>query len=328
MSNTQEGDMLRECRPCESSQISCTPDSRSISEVVRGRVVENEPLARYTAIGVGGPADLLVEVADEDDLCALMRCVSTHGLPWTILGDGTNVLISDQGIRGIVIRLGEALCAIDVDGQRMTAGSCAAISKVADVAAEHNLAGLEGVGTVPGTVGGAIVMNAGTHRGYIDEVVTAVSVVGASGEKMVLSREDCGFTYRSSRFQVDRSLIITSVEFTLRSGDGEAIRRHLEDVRKHRLETQPRGRSAGCFFKNPPNSSAGKLIEAAGGKGMREGGAVVSDTHANFIINENNATAADIRRLAERVRELVREKHGIELEYEVRILGEWQEAAS
>ncbi len=294
-----------------------------IRRLISGKVTENEPLARHTTLGVGGPADVFARVESEADLSALMRYVSRHRLPWTILGDGTNLLISDKGIRGVVISLGDEFSRVTVDGLTITSGSAATIARVADIAAEHDLAGLEGVGTVPGSVGGAIVMNAGTHRGYIDEVTHSVSVVRVTGEKQVLSKEDCGFTYRNSRFQKDRSFIITCATFLMRPGDGRAIREHLDSVRKHRAETQPQGRSAGCFFKNPPGMSAGKLIEAAGGKGLREGGAFVSDIHANFVMNAGGATASELYRLAERVRKMVRDAHGIELEYEVRLIGEW-----
>ena len=294
-----------------------------IRSLVAGRVIENDSLARRTTLGVGGTADVLAEVDSEDDLAALMRYVSANGVPWMILGDGTNLLISDKGIRGVVIVLGTPFSHISIDGQVITAGSAAQISRVADAAARHGLSGLEGVGTVPGSVGGAIVMNAGTHRGYIDEVTQSVAAVTTAGEKVTLSREECGFTYRTSRFQSDRSFLITQATFLMRPGDGAAIREHLESVRKHRIQTQPQGKSAGCFFKNPPNASAGKLIEAAGGKGLREGGAAVSDIHANFIMNVDNATASDLRNLAERVRKMVRDTHGIELEYEVRLIGEW-----
>ncbi len=299
------------------------PIAEDVRRLIGGTVTENEPLAGHTTLGVGGPADVFVRVENEDDLSALMGYITSNGLPWTILGDGTNLLISDKGIRGIVISLGDEFKSIRVDGMTITAGSAATIGRVADVAAQHDLAGLEGVGTVPGSVGGAIVMNAGTHRGYIDVVTHSVSVVRVTGEKQVLSKEECGFTYRNSRFQTDRSFIITYARFHMQPGDGAAIREHLDSVRKHRAETQPQGRSAGCFFKNPPGMSAGKLIEAAGGKGLREGGAAVSDIHANFIMNTNNATATDLYTLAERVRKLVRDTHGIELEYEVRLIGEW-----
>ena len=286
-------------------------------------VIENEPMAGHTTLGVGGPADYFAEVASEDELSALMTYISANSLPWMVLGDGANLLVSDKGIRGVVIRMGGDFERICVDGQRITAGSSARISKVADVAATNGLAGLEGVGTVPGSVGGAIVMNAGTHRGYIDVVTKSVSVVTETGEKRILARDECGFTYRNSRFQGDKSLIITSVTFALASGDGNAIQEHLDSVRKHRAETQPQGKSAGCFFKNPPDMSAGKLIESAGGKGLREGGAEVSTVHGNFVMNAGSATASDLHNLAERVRGMVKQAHGIELEYEVRLVGEW-----
>lgn len=287
------------------------------------KFTKNEPMASHTTLGVGGPADYYIEVESEEELAGLMKYISSHDLPWMILGDGANLLVSDKGIRGVVIRMRGSLTGIEVDGSVIKAGGGVDISKVADVAAERSLTGLEGVGTVPGSVGGAIVMNAGTHRGYIDAVTRSVTVVSSAGEIQTLSKEECGFTYRNSRFQTDHSLIITSATFALSPGDGSAITEHLSSVRKHRAETQPRGKSAGCFFKNPADKSAGRLIESAGAKGLREGGAEVSTVHANFIMNTGNATAADLRTLSERVRAMVREKHGIELEYEVRLVGEW-----
>jgi UDP-N-acetylmuramate dehydrogenase len=294
-----------------------------LKRIATGKVAENEPMAGYTTLGVGGPADYLVEASNEDELSALMLYISANAIPWMIIGDGANLLISDKGIRGIVIKLGEEFSKIDVEGKRIIAGSAAKISKVADVAAKHSLSGLEGVGTVPGSVGGAIVMNAGTHRGYIDEVTECVRVVTDAGEKKTLQKEKCGFSYRNSRFQYDKSLIITCAIFRMKPGNGEAIAEHLESVRKHRVASQPQGKSAGCFFKNPTGLSAGGLIDGAGCKGMREGGAVVSEIHGNFIMNEHNATASDLYALAEKVRKLVRDIHGIELEYEVRLVGEW-----
>lgn len=295
----------------------------SLRRLTRGYVAENEPMDRHTTLGVGGPADIFVEVLDEDELSAVMGYISRSGLPWVVIGDGSNLLVSDNGIRGLALRLGGDLKEVRVEGAVMVAGAAAQISAAADIAARHNLGGLEGVGDVPGSVGGAIVMNAGTHRGYIDAVTRSVSVVTASGERLMVPRDECGFVYRGSRFQQDRSLLITRATFDLIPGDGESIARRLREIRGHRWEKQPRGRSAGCFFKNPPGRSAGKLIEEAGCKGMSQGGAVVSSAHANFIINENNATAADLRAVAERVRQMVREKHGVELEYEVRLVGEW-----
>lgn len=294
-----------------------------LKKIAGGRAVENELMARHTTLGVGGPADYYVEVLNENELCELMKYIAANPMPWIVVGDGANLLVADKGIRGLVIRLAGELGEIKVEGTTVIAGSAASISKTADVAAEHNLGGLEGVGDVPGSVGGAIVMNAGTHRGYIDQVTRSVSVVTTSGEKLTLSREECGFAYRNSRFQADRSLLITFATFELVPGDGRAILENLQAIRKRRWEKQPTGKSAGCFFKNLPEQSAGKLIESCGCKGMREGGAIVSQIHANFIMNESNATATELYTLAERVRGIVRERYGVELEYEVRLIGEW-----
>lgn len=290
---------------------------------IAARVTQDEPMAGHTTLGVGGPADYFVEVATEDELAGLMRYVAGNSLPSMIFGDGANLLVADKGIRGIVVKLIGEFERIDVRDNTITAGSAAAISKVADIAAGHDLSGLEGVGTVPGSVGGAIVMNAGTNDGYIDAVTRSVSVVSNIGEKRTLSCDECGFTYRNSRFQKDKTLIITAAVLDLRPGDGRAIEQHLAKVRKYRADTQPQGRSAGCFFKNPPDSHAGYLIEISGGKGLREGGAEISAKHGNFIMNVGGATASDLYRLAERARQMVRDQHGIELEYEVRLVGEW-----
>ena len=289
-------------------------------------VAENEPMAPRTTLGVGGPADFFVEVAGCGELAELMKYISATDLPWMVLGEGANVLVSDKGIRGVVIHLTGDFKKTTVSGTTITAGSGARVSEVADIAARHNLSGLEGVGTVPGTVGGAIVMNAGTHRGYVDQVLESLAVVTREGEERVLSNEHCDFTYRGSRFQNDSSMLITSATFALRPGDAGEIGEYLESVRRRRAQIQPRGNSAGCFFKNPPDAGvgAGKLIELAGCKGLKQGGAVVSDVHANFMINRNKATASDLFRLAEKVRQTVRDKHGVMLEYEVRLVGEWE----
>jgi len=212
---------------------------------------------------------------------------------------------------------------ITCDGFRITSGSAARISRVADLAAQNALTGFEGVGTVPGSVGGAIVMNAGTHRGYIGDVVVQLRAVEPGGGLVTLTHDECGFQYRTSRFQIEHGFIITEVTFELKHGDSLSIAEELDSVRKHRKATQPQGKSAGCFFKNPGGSSAGKLIEASGLKGMRVGGAMVASEHANFIINDNGASASDVLILATKVRETVKSNFGMDLEFEVRVVGDW-----
>jgi len=298
--------------------------AETIRKITGARVIEREPMSRHTTLGVGGPADIFVEVSTIGQLSLLMRYLGSEQMPWMVLGDGANLLVSDRGVRGVVIHLIGDLESIWAEGNLVRAGAAARVARVADFAAARGLGGLEGPGVVPGTIGGGIVMNAGTNEGgYIDQVVESVFVVDSDGEHYELSAEECGLRYRKSVFQDDRSRVIASASLRLKTGSAEEIRRSLEACRKRRLQVHPQGRSAGCFFKNPSGSHAGYLIEISGGKGMREGGAVVSDLHGNFIMNDGGATASDLVRLAERVRELIREKHGIELEYEVRLVGEW-----
>ena len=286
-------------------------------------IKQNEPMAAYTTLGVGGPADYFISVYNVDALSKIIKLANANSIPWMIIGDGSNLLVSDKGIKGFVIHLEGDFERISINKNAIRCGSSAKISKIADEAAKQSLSGLEGVGTVPGSVGGAVVMNAGTHRGYIDEVITKVCVIDSEGESKELSKTDCGFTYRGSKFQNDKSLIITFVEMLLKQGDDKAIATHLADMRKHRQQTQPQGKSAGCFFKNPENNSAGRLIEKAECKGMKLGGAVVSDIHCNFMMNSGNASASDLWQLSQKVKQIVLNSSGIELEYEVRLIGEW-----
>lgn len=306
-----------------------------MNEIDGVRARENEPMAMHTTLGVGGPADIYAEVTTESGLVSLMQYISDCGLPWMVIGDGTNLLVSDMGIRGVVLSLVGEFQEVNVRAPYIEAGASARLSAIADLAADNNLSGFEGIGVVPGTVGGAVVMNAGTYLGYVDQVLVNVHIVNEQGNKLVLFRDECGFSYRNSRFQQERSFVITRALFKLQPADGSSVRRIMESVRNHRLKSHPQGKSAGCFFKNPSGSgystssngdsciSAGKLIEQAGCKGLSEGDAVVSEIHANFIINRGRASATDIRNLAERVRTIVKEKTGIDLEYEVRIVGEW-----
>ncbi len=293
---------------------------RSINGLV---ITLDEPMSSHTTFGIGGPADVFVEVETEEALIDALALLKQSEVGWFLLGDGANLLVSDKGIRGVVLHLGGQFEKISCDGVQITSGSAARISRVADLAAQNALTGFEGVGTVPGSVGGAIVMNAGTHRGYIGDVVVQLRAVEPGGELVTLSHDECGFQYRSSRFQSEHGFIITEVTFELQRGDSVSIAAELDGVRKHRKATQPQGKSAGCFFKNPSGGSAGKLIEASGLKGTRVGGAVVASEHANFIINENSASASDVLSLATQVRETIKSNYGLDLEFEVRVVGDW-----
>lgn len=292
---------------------------------INGIVRANELMSRHTSFGVGGPADLYAEPASAEDVSLLVKEAARLEIPWIVIGDGQNLLVSDGGVRGLVIRLGRPMAYIRVEGSRMVVGAAAKLAKAIDAAIQHSLAGLEGVTGVPGSVGGAVFMNAGTRYGSIGDVTHAVTVVSPDGDIERLDREQLGFTYRYCALQEDTK-IVTDVEMDLRPGDKAELVRMSEHLRRRRTTTQPTvGRSAGCVFRNPPDGHASQLIDLAGAKGMREGDAEVSDKHANFILNMGSANAAQIRSLAERVREMVREKHGLVLEYEVRMIGDWED---
>jgi UDP-N-acetylmuramate dehydrogenase len=296
-----------------------------IRSLSRGIVKTDEPMSMHTTFAIGGPADVYVEPADADDLAAIIAWTHKESVPWFILGGGANLLVSDKGIRGIVIRLGKPFSYTRIEGERVTAGASANLAKMIITAAEAGLTGLECATAVPGTVGGAIVMNAGTHMGRVGDVVESVRIVTAEGERRDLVREELGFSYRQSLLQVDKTKIIVEVSFGLKKGDRAEIVRMVGHLRHRRSVSQPaEKRSAGCVFKNPEGPhSAGWMIDQSGLMGTRVGDAVVSDKHANFILNVGNASAADVRTLAENVRGTVKANYDVDLEYEVRIVGDW-----
>ena len=294
-----------------------------LRQQIKGIVRADEPMSRHTSLGIGGPADLYAEPACEDDVIVLLRECKRLGLPWFPMGDGQNLLVSDKGVRGLALRLGKPMSRIEIDETRMVAGAGAKLMKAVDMAVQHGLAGLEGATGVPGTIGGAIVMNAGTRVGYIGDVVQRVRLVDGDGVARELTREELEFSYKTTGFQSGGS-IITEAEFQLRPSDKAELLAIVERLRRSRATTQPVvGKSAGCMFKNPPDQHAGYLIEQAGLKGMRVGDAEVSDKHGNFLMNAGGATAEQMLALAERVRQIVKERYGLALEYEVRLVGDW-----
>ena len=292
---------------------------RELGERFGERLCLNWPLAAFTSFRIGGPADLLLTVETEQELCFALEAANRNGAPVFCLGAGTNLLVSDRGIRGLVVRLGEGLGGIEIDGCKVAAGE---LGRLVETVVNRGLEGLEFAEGIPGSVGGGLVMNAGAFGGEMSRVVTRVRGATCAGEMRVLSPEEVGFAYR--RTELPPGFTITRVDFELKPGDRELLRRRMLDFRARRAARQPRGvPNAGSIFKNPAGGFAGRLLEQAGLKGVREGNAMFSEQHANFIVNPGGATAAQVRALMETARERVRAMSGIILEPEVRLVGEW-----
>lgn len=276
-------------------------------------------MAAHCSFRIGGPAALFAEPSDEAELLALLAALRERGVRPLLLGKGTNVLVADAGVPGVVVHIGEALGAVRVAGTRMEAGAGLALSVLAQRAREHSLTGLEFAHGIPGSLGGAVVMNAGAYDGEMKDVV--VSVRYLDGEGTLRETEDMGFAYRRSRFSDGQSVVLSAV-LQLREGDGEAVAARMRELGERRRSKQPLDRpSAGSTFKRPARGYAAALIEGAGLKGLSVGGAQVSEKHAGFVINTGNASCADVLALMELVRARVLEKYGVELEPEVRIVG-------
>jgi UDP-N-acetylmuramate dehydrogenase len=276
---------------------------------------------------VGGPADLFVTPHNRFELRKLVQFARSRDLPHFLLGRGSDLVIADAGIRGLVIQVRAE--GIRIDGERLVAEAGVQMARAATEAQKAGLTGLEFGLAIPGTVGGAVWANAGAHDGDIAGVLESASVLAADGMEGSLDVADLGFAYRDSRFKhvpdgAPPELVMDAT-FHLQPADPAAIAASLDEIRTWRRTHQPLGiPSAGSVFRNPPGDSAGRLIEAAGLKGTRIGGAAVSEKHANFIVNDQRGTAADVRRLAEHVRAVVAERAGITLESEIEFAGDWR----
>ena len=287
---------------------------------LRGRLLANESLAPLTWFRVGGAAQVLFTPADEDDLAYFLKSLPGE-LPVTVVGVGSNLIVRDRGVLGVVIRLsprgfGEATASGDIIG----AGAAALDRRVAEVAAAANLAGLEFLFGIPGTVGGALRMNAGANGAETKDVLIEATGIDRAGKKHVFANADMKFVYRNSG--VDASIIFTSARFRGAPAAADAIRARMNEVQTHRETAQPiRDKTGGSTFKNPPGHSAWKLIDAAGCRGLRIGGAQVSQMHCNFLINTGDATGHDIETLGETVRARVKDASGIELQWEIKRIG-------
>lgn len=288
-----------------------------------GAALERDrPLADLTSFKIGGPADLFVSVNDEEQLAAAIAAAYRHSVPVFCLGSGSNLLVSDRGIRGLVLRLGAGLASISIDGTAVSAGAAVQFRALVETVVECGLAGLEFGEGIPGTLGGGLVMNAGAFGGEIARVVTLVHGVTERGERRSLTNEEIGFAYRRSA--LPRGFVITRIEFALEPGDREALWTRVLTLRERRAARQPSDYpNAGSVFKNPAGDFAGGLLERVGLKGMRVGGAAFSCHHANFIVNLGTARAGHVRRLIELARGKVKEATGVLLELEVKLVGEW-----
>src|SRR4051794_14055072 len=287
---------------------------------LRGRLLANQSLAELTWFRVGGPAQVLFTPADEDDLAYFLAHLAAE-IAVYVVGVGSNLIVRDGGMPGVVIRLsprgfGEA----SAEGDIVRAGTAALDKRVAGVAAAANIGGLEFYFGIPGTIGGALRMNAGANGGETKDVLLEATGIGRDGTRYSFSNAEMRFVYRSSG--VDPSIVFTSARFRGRIAAPETIRARMDEVQNHRETAQPiREKTGGSTFKNPPGHSAWKLIDAAGCRGLRAGGAQVSEMHCNFLINTGEASAHDIETLGETVRARVKENSGIELEWEIKRIG-------
>ncbi|QOG16894.1 UDP-N-acetylmuramate dehydrogenase [Bradyrhizobium sp. SEMIA] len=297
-----------------------TPSLKAAMPDLRGRLLANQSLAELTWFRVGGPAQVLFTPADEDDLAYFLAHLPSD-IPVYVVGVGSNLIVRDGGIAGVVIRLApRAFGEATADGDIVTAGAAALDKRVAEVAASANIGGLEFYFGIPGTIGGALRMNAGANGGETKDVLIEARGVGRDGTKHTFSNAEMKFVYRNSG--VDPSIIFTSARFRGEIKDAEAIRARMAEVQTHRETAQPiREKTGGSTFKNPPGHSAWKLVDAAGCRGLRVGGAQVSEMHCNFLINTGDATAHDIETLGETVRERVKVNSGIELHWEIKRIG-------
>ena len=282
----------------------------------------NEPMSKHTSFRIGGPADALAQPANEAELACLLQRAAEHGVKITLIGNGSNLLVRDKGIRGLVIKLGNLFNEINVEGSKLTFGSGVSLAMASKKAASLSLSGMEFAVGIPGTIGGAVYMNAGAYDGEMANVVTSVCVMDMHGETSELQASELDFSYRHTALQ-DSGRIVTSVTVELKPGEQKAIAAKMADFSQRRISKQPLELpSAGSMFKRPPGYFAGTLIDQTGLKGYTVGGAQVSTKHAGFVVNIGGATAKDVLQLIRDVQDKVFAAHKVHLEPEVLVLGE------
>jgi UDP-N-acetylmuramate dehydrogenase len=303
-----------------------TPLVQELRLVPGLKVRVSEPLAPYTSIKIGGPADYFLEVEEHGALAQALRILDRYGTPFCLLGKGSNVLVSDLGVRGAVLRLGGKFKQIERREENgevfITVGAAYPVAQLVREAARRGYSGLEFAEGIPGSVGGALVMNAGAYGTEMEKIVDRVEGITHKGEPLSFSREELTFSYRESH--LPSGTIVTRVRMRLSKGEVEEVGLRVRELVARRKKSQPSGYpNSGSMFRNPPGDFAGRLIEAAGLKGRRMGRAEISERHANFIVNLGGAKAGEVKGLMELARAEVKKIFGIELEAEVRLLGEW-----
>lgn len=296
-----------------------------LARTADSRVHQNFSLAGLTSFRLGGPAALYLEAESDADLAAAGLAIRETGIPLLVIGKGSNLLVSDEGFDGLVLRLGRAFRWVARDGDRLTVGASMPLPALSGVALSHGLAGLEFGVAIPASLGGCVRMNAGAHGHSLDEVLESIEVfVVEEGQTRWISASDARFEYRDST--LPDGGVVTAAIVRLRPGDPADIRRHMDEAREWRRATQPLAEpNCGSVFKNPPGDHAARLVEAAGAKGLAVGGARVSEKHSNFVIAVPGATAKDVYGLITMVQGRVRERFGLELEPEVRLVGRFGE---
>lgn len=293
-----------------------------LSEHAVGQVLINEPLAKYTTWRIGGPADVLVIPGNQDELSELMRILHEHQILWTQLGRGSNLLVADKGIRGVVVKLGEGFDYAEFVEDRIIAGGAHSVVKLSVMASKRGLSGLEFAGGIPGSVGGAVYMNAGAHGSDTSQILQSARIVRPDGEIATYSVEDMQYAYRHSILQEQPGIVIEA-SFQMKVGDRTTITTEMNEHKDRRRRTQPLQQpSAGSVFRNPPGDHSARLIESAGLKGYQIGGAQISTQHANFIVNTGQSTATDVLALISHVQQEVFKQFGIQLQPEVYLIGE------
>lgn len=297
--------------------------NRIMDIIDKNRIYTNEPMKNHTTFRVGGSADFFVVPKTKEEVKNIVALCQEMDMPYYVLGNGSNLLVGDKGYRGVIIQIYKEMNTIQVEENRMKVQAGALLSKIGSAALEAGLTGFEFAAGIPGTMGGAVSMNAGAYGGEMKDVLYDVTVLTPAGEIITLQKEELELGYRTS-IVARKSYIVLEATIVLEKGDKEAIKARMDELRGLRTAKQPlEYPSAGSTFKRPEGYFAGKLIQDSGLRGFQVGGAQVSEKHCGFVINKENATAADILELMRQVSAIVKEKFGVELEAEVKRLGEF-----